>query len=73
MNSKEKADLKNIHTEEINKLTSENISKENEIKLKNEKLKSEFNQLLSDYDSQIKILKNKVKYHEIIIIILFQK
>ena len=64
MTSKENADLKNIHTDEINKLTSENNSKENEIRLKNEKLKSEFNQLLSDYDSQIKILKNKVKDHE---------
>ena len=64
MTSKENADLKTIHSDEINKLTSENNSKEQEIKLKNEKLKTEFNQLLSDYDTQIKTLKNKVKEHE---------
>ncbi len=64
MTSKENADLKNIHSIEINKLTSENNSKEQEIKNKNEKLKTELNQLLSDYDSQIKILKSKVKDHE---------
>ena len=64
MTSKENADLKNIHSEEINKLTEENNSKEEEIRIKNEKLKSELDQLLSDYDSQIKTLKNKVKDHE---------
>ena len=64
MTSKENAELKNIHSEEISKLTSENNIKEEEIRKENEKLKSELNQLLSDYDSQIKILKNKVKDHE---------
>ena len=35
MTSKENAELKNIHSEEINKLTEENNSKEEEIKIKN--------------------------------------
>ena len=64
LTSKENADLKKIHSAEINKLTTENNSKEQEIKIKNEKLKTELNQLLTDYDSQIKILKSKVKDHE---------
>ena len=42
----------------------ENNAKEEEIKIKNEKLREELNQLISDYDIQIKTLKNKVLDHE---------
>ena len=64
MTSKENTDLKNIYTEEINKLTVENNSKEEQIRIKNEKLKEELNQLINDYETQIKTLKNKVTENE---------
>ena len=64
MTSKENSDLKNIYSNEINQLTNENNSKEEQIRIKNEKLKDELNQLISDYDSQIKTLKNKVVENE---------
>ena len=64
MTSKENADLKNIYANEINQLTSENNSKEEQIRIKNEKLKDELNQLIADYDTQIKTLKNKVVENE---------
>ena len=64
MTSKENSDLKNIYLNEINQLTNENNSKEEQIRIKNEKLKDELNQLISDYDSQIKTLKNKVVENE---------
>ena len=64
MTSKENTELKNINSDEINKLTMENNAKEEEIKIKNEKLREELNQLISDYDIQIKTLKNKVLDHE---------
>ena len=64
MTSKENSDLKNIYTNELNQLTSENNSKEEQIRIKNEKLKDELNQLISEYDSQIKNLKSKVIENE---------
>ena len=64
MTSKENSDLKNIYTNELNQLTSENNSKEEQIRIKNEKLKDELNQLISEYDSQIKNLKSKVMENE---------
>ena len=64
MTSKENAELKSIYNEEINKLTLENNSKEEQIRIKNEKLKDELNQLINDYDIQIKTLKNKVTENE---------
>ena len=64
LTSKENAELKKVYSEEINKLTKANTVKENEIKAKNEKLKAELNQLITDYDTQIKELKLKVKEHE---------
>ena len=64
MTSKENTDLKNIYTEERNKLTVENNSKEEQIRIKNEKLKEELNQLINDYETQIKTLKNKVTENE---------
>ena len=56
--------MKNIYTNELNQLTSENNSKEEQIRIKNEKLKDELNQLISEYDSQIKNLKSKVIENE---------
>ena len=64
MTSKENAELKNVYSEEINKLTIENNSKEEQIRVKNEKLKEELNQVINDYDLQIKTLKNKVTENE---------
>ena len=64
MTLKENSDLKNIYTNELNQLTSENNSKEEQIRIKNEKLKDELNQLISEYDSQIKNLKSKVIENE---------
>ena len=64
MTSKENADMKNIYTEELNKLTIENNTKEEQIRIKNEKLKEELNQLINDYETQIKTLKNKVTENE---------
>ena len=64
MTSKENSDLKNIYTNELNQLTSENNSKEEQIRIKNQKLKDELNQLISEYDSQIKNLKSKVIENE---------
>ena len=64
MTSKENSDLKIIYTNELNQLTSENNSKEEQIRIKNEKLKDELNQLISEYDSQIKNLKSKVIENE---------
>ena len=64
MTSKENAELKNIYSEEINKLTIENNSKEEQIRIKNEKLKEELNQVINDYDIQIKTIKNKVAENE---------
>ena len=64
MTSKENSDLKNIYINELNQLTSENNSKEEQIRIKNEKLKDELNQLISEYDSQIKNLKSKVIENE---------
>ena len=64
MTSKENNDLKNIYNEEINKLTIENNSKEEQIRIKNENLKDELNQLINEYDIQIKTLKNKVTENE---------
>ena len=64
LTSKENAELKTINNEEINKLTLENNSKEEQIRVKNEQLKEELNQLITDYDVQIKTLKNKVVENE---------
>ena len=64
LTSKENAELKNVYSEEISKLTTENNSKEEQIRINNEKLKEELNQLISDYDVQIKTLKNKVIENE---------
>ena len=64
LTSKENAELKTIYNEEINKLTLENNSKEEQIRVKNEQLKEELNQLITDYDVQIKTLKNKVVENE---------
>ena len=64
MTSKENADMKNIYTEELNKLTIENNTKEEQIRIKNEKLKEELNQIITEYETQIKTLKNKVTENE---------
>ena len=64
MTSKENADMKNIYTEELNKLTIENNTKEEQIRIKNEKLKEELNQIINEYETQIKSLKNKVTENE---------
>ena len=62
--SKENADLKNAYTTEINNLSKENNTKEENIRKKNTQLKEELNQIISEYDNQIKVLKNKVNENE---------
>ena len=64
LTSKENIELKNIYTNEINKIANENNTKEEQIRIKNENLKEELSQLISDYDAQIKTLKNKVTENE---------
>ena len=66
LTSKENIELKNIYTNEINKIANENNTKEEQIRIKNENLKEELSQYLIMM-SKLKLLKIKLPKMKIIL------
>lgn len=61
---KENSELKSSQSSELSKLTSENSRKENELKVINDQLKEELENLLKEFETRIKGLNDKLSDNE---------